>query len=201
MVGSLSLLPIATVTSITFATPLLVAAFSGPLLGEKVSVRRWLVILLGFAGVLVIVRPGGAQFHWALLLPIAVAIINCFRDLATRWLARTETSISVLVWSSNIVAAATACSAFFGWSPLTPAATGWFVLVGVINAGSHFLMIEAFRRAHAATVSPLRYTGLLWAALFGYLYWGDVPDAWLIGGSVLVIASGMLLIRLESRVR
>ena len=198
IVASLSLLPLATVVSITFVAPLMVAALSGPLLGERVDMRRWLVIVLGFIGVLIIVRPGGAAFEWALLLPIAAALTNSLRDLLTRHLSRTETSVSVLFWSSNIVAVTTACSALFGWTPLTAEATGWFLLVGVINAGSHFFMIEAFRRARAATMSPLRYTGLLWAALLGYLIWGDVPEAWLLAGALLVIASGLMLIRLEA---
>jgi drug/metabolite transporter (DMT)-like permease len=199
MVAALSQLPIATVTSITFAAPLLVAAFSGPVLKEKVSARRWGVIVLGFVGVLIIIRPGGARFHWVLLVPVLVAVINCFRDLLTRHLARTETSISVLFWSSNIVALLTACTAFFGWVPVTTAGAGWFALVGILNASSHFFMIEAFRRARAATVSPLRYTGLLWAAALGYLYWQEVPDEWLLLGSLFVITSGILLVRIESR--
>lgn len=198
MVWALSLLPLATVISITFVSPLLLAALSGPLLKENVGAARWFVIALGFTGVLIIVRPGGAAFQWALLLPVVVAFINCARDMLTRYLARTETSIAVLFWSSNIVAVATAGSVFFGWNPLTHEAIGWFFLVGIVNAGSHFFMIEAFRRAQAVTVAPLRYTGLLWAALLGYLFWGDVPDAWLVGGSAFVITSGLMLIRLES---
>jgi drug/metabolite transporter (DMT)-like permease len=201
MVLSLSLLPIATVISINFVSPLVIAALSGPLLGEQVSARRWLVIALGFAGVLVIIRPGGAAFEWALLVPVAVALINSVRDILTRRLARTESTISVLFWSSNVVAALTACSAVFGWKPIETAALGWFMLVGIVNAGSHFLMIEAFRRARAASVAPLRYTGLVWAALFGYLFWGDVPDLALIAGSLLVIVSGLLLIRWEAQNR
>lgn len=198
MVQSLSLLPLATVITLVFASPTFVAAFSAPLLGERVSLNRWFAILLGFAGVVIVVRPGATAFQWALLLPVACAFSNAFRDIVTRRLARTETSIAILFWSTVIVMMAGLTSAPIGWQPLTGAAAAWFVAAGVFNAGAHFLLIEALRLAEASVIAPVRYTALIWATLIGFVVWGDVPDAWVVIGAAVIIASGLYMVRAET---
>src|SRR5687768_1789177 len=103
MILSLSLLPLTLVTTIVFASPIFVAMLSAPLLGERVSVRRWGVILMGFCGVVIALKPGETSFQWVLLLPVMTAAINAVRDIVTRQLARTDSSISILFWSTLIV--------------------------------------------------------------------------------------------------
>lgn len=201
MVLGLSLLPIAIVTAIAFASPIFVAALSVPLLGEHVGWRRWLAVIVGFAGVLVIVQPGGAQFELALLIPIAAALANGLRDLFTRQVARTDSSISILFWSSVIVSMAALFSAPFGWQPLTGDAVFWFLVNGGVSAGAHFLMIEALRLGDAALISPFRYTALLWATLYGFAFWGNFPDLWVLVGAAIVIASNVYMIHRESQRR
>lgn len=198
---SLSLLPIATVTAIAFASPIFVAALSVPMLKEHVGWRRWIAVLAGFAGVLVIVRPTGASFEWAMLVPVAAALANGLRDIFTRHLARTDTSISILFWSTVIVAGAAAFSAPFGWQPLTGDAVLWFLVNGAVAAGAHFLMIEALRLGEAALIAPFRYTALLWATIYGYVLWGDLPGAWVLAGAAIVIASNIYMIQRETRRR
>ena len=101
IVLSLGLLPLAMVITIMFTSPIFVAAFSAPLLGERVGLHRWVAVFGGFAGVLIVVQPGTTAFQWALLLPVAAAFINAFRDVLTRLLSRTETSIAILFWSNH----------------------------------------------------------------------------------------------------
>jgi drug/metabolite transporter (DMT)-like permease len=199
MVSALSLLPLATVITIMFASPAFVAAFSAPMLAERVSLNRWIAILGGFAGVLIVVRPGAVSFQGALLIPVAGALANALRDLVTRRLSRTETSISILFWSSVIVTAAGLTTVPFGWQPVTGTAAAWFVAVGVLNAGAHFLMIEALRLAEASVIAPVRYTSLIWATLIGYAVWGDLPDAWVVAGATVIVASGLYMVRGESK--
>ena len=201
MVLGLSLLPLATVITIMFVSPTFIAALSMPLLAERVSVSRWIAITAGFAGVLIVVRPGGAAFEWALLIPVAGSFVNALRDIMTRRLARTETSVAILFWSTIIVTAASATTAVSGWQPVTIEAAAWFVGVGVLNAGAHFLLIEGYRLAEAALVAPVRYTGLIWAVVLGYLVWGHLPDAWVILGAAVIVASGIYMIKMESRPR
>lgn len=196
---ALSLLPIATVTAIAFSSPIVVLIFSMRFVGESVSWRRWAAVFIGFAGVLVIIRPGGVGFEWALLVPVAAAIVSGLRDLMTRRLARTETSISVLFWASALIIIASLFTIPLGWKPLTFTASLWFVFNGLLNAGAHFLMIEALRLGDAALISPFRYTAILWATLSGFLIWHDLPDALTLFGAALLIVSGIIIARRDPR--
>jgi drug/metabolite transporter (DMT)-like permease len=198
IVLALSLLPLATVIAIMFASPMVTAALSPLLLAERVDARRWLAILLGFAGVLIVIRPGASAFEWALLVPVGAAAANSLRDIMTRRLARTETSISILLWSTLIVMAAGALTAPFGWQPVTAKAAAWFVAAGVFNASAHFLLIEALRLGEAAVITPVRYTSLIWATAIGYVVWRELPDAWVVLGSAVIIAGGLFMIRSEA---
>jgi drug/metabolite transporter (DMT)-like permease len=199
IVLALSLLPLATVITIMFASPIITAAVSLPMLAERVGPQRWIAILAGFAGVLIVIRPGASGFEWALLVPVAAAVANSLRDVMTRLLSRTETSIAILFWSTLIVMAAGALTAPFGWQPVTATAAAWFVLAGVFNAAAHFLLIEALRLGEATVITPVRYTSLLWAAVIGYVVWRELPDAWVLAGSAVIIASGLYIVRAESR--
>lgn len=199
MVTSLSVLPLTTVIAIVFASPIFVALLSAPLLGERVGLQRWIAVLIGFAGVLVIVRPGAAGFAWVLLLPVATALVNGLRDIVTRGLSRTETSISILFYSTLIVMLGGLATAPFGWNAVDAWSAWWFVVAGVCNAGAHFLLIEALRLGEAAVVAPFRYTTLLWATVFGFVVWGEVPSAWLLLGGALIVLGGWYSVRNESR--
>jgi drug/metabolite transporter (DMT)-like permease len=197
IVLALSLLPLATVITIMFASPILTAAMSMPVLAERVGRSRWIAILGGFAGVVIVLRPGAADFEWALLIAVAAAVANSLRDVQTRLLSRTETSIAILFWSTLIVMAAGALTAPFGWQPVTATAAAWFVLAGVFNAAAHFLLIVALRLGEATVITPVRYTSLVWAAVIGYFVWGELPDAWVLAGSAVIIASGIYMVRAE----
>jgi len=195
IVLALKLLPLATVITIMFSSPIFIAFFSAPLLAERVAPARWSAVLAGFAGVLIVIRPGAAAFEWALLVALGAAAANALRDIMTRRLARTETSIAILFWSTLLVMAAGALTAPLGWKPITLDAAAWFVGAGLFGAAGHFLMIEAFRLAEAAVVSPMRYSALLWGTVIGFAAWGEVPDAWVLTGSAVIIASGIAMMR------
>lgn len=201
IIWALSLLPIATVTAIAFSSPIVVLIFSMQFLGEPVSWRRWLAVLIGFAGVLIIIRPGGVDFEWALLVAVAAAFVSGLRDLMTRRLARTETSISVLFCASVMIIVASLFTIPLGWKPLTFSASLWFIFNGLLNAGAHFLMIEALRLGDAALISPFRYTAILWAALSGFLVWHHVPDLPTALGAALLIVSGIIIARQNPKKR
>lgn len=201
MVLAVTLLPLATVIAITMSSPIFVAALSVPLLGERVSRARWLAILGGFVGVLVIVRPGGQAFEWPLLVAVTIALAHGLRDLVTRRLARTETSISMLFWSNVVVALAGLTTISDDWIELSGEGVAWFALAGLLNALAHFVLIEAMRRGEAALVAPFRYTALLWAALIGFVVWGEVPSIWVVLGALVIAASGIAMILVETRTR
>ena len=199
IVWGLSLLPLTTVIAIAFSSPVFVVALSGPLLGEKVGIRRWGAVMVGFIGMLMIVRPGGASFTWLLLIPVFAAMCAASRDMVTRRISRTESSVAILFWSAVVVVVLTLMTSFFGWKPVTPQAAAWLLLNGALAAGAHFFMIEALRLGDASLVSPFRYTGLIWAAFLGYMIWGHLPDSWTWAGAGLLIASGIYIAEREAR--
>ena len=195
IVWALSALPIATVTAIVFSSPVVVLVFSMRMLGERVSWARWIAVIIGFAGVLAIIRPGGVGFEWALLIPVAAAVASGLRDLMTRRLARSDTSISVLFWASALMVAVTLFTIPLGWQPLTLSASIWLIVNGLLNAGAHFLMIEALRLGAAGLVSPFRYTAILWATVAGFLVWQEVPDVMTMIGAAMLVVSGVLIVQ------
>ena len=194
-ITSLSLLPLSFVTIMLFSSPLFVALMSAPVLGERVGMHRWIAIAAGFVGVLLIVRPAGSGFEWVMLLPVCAAFTNGSRDALTRRLSRTDSSISMLLWSGVAVLIAGLFTLPFGWKTVDLEGGAWFLLAGFFNAAAHFTVIEAFRLGNAAVVAPFRYTGLLWAMLVGFMIWREVPDAWMLTGATIVVCAGLYMLR------
>ncbi|MGE0627309.1 MAG: DMT family transporter [Hyphomicrobiaceae bacterium] len=195
IVASLAQLPLAIVTAIAFSSPLWVAVLAGPLLGETVTRTRWISACIGFVGVLIIMRPGGPSFTWALLLPLAGALANVARDMMTRSLARTETSISILFWSMLLSILVMGMTFPFGWTPILAVDWFWLVLAGLVNAIAHFTMIAAFRFADASALSPYRYTSLIWALALGWLIWDHFPDALSLLGAAIIVGAALVAVR------
>jgi drug/metabolite transporter (DMT)-like permease len=199
IVWSLAVLPLATAITMLYLSPIFMVILSVPLLGERISRHRWIAVIGGFAGVLIIMRPGAAAFQWVLLLPLLAAMVNALRDVITRRLARTETSISILFWSNIILMAGGFATLPLGWAPVSTHDAFWFVAAGIFNGTAHFCIIEALRTGEASAMAPIRYTALLWAALLGFLLWGEVPELWLLAGAVVIVGSSLYMIRAERR--
>ena len=199
IVLSLEALPLPDVMAIVLASPLFVAALSMRILGERVSAERWATVAVGFVGVLLIVRPTGT-FAWVALLPVAAALSSALRDMVTRRIGRTETSLAILFYSSlAVVVVGFATAPLFDWRAVSLGAWGLLAVNGALNGGAHFLMIESLRLGEAATVVPFKYSGLVWGLVLGFVVWRHVPDAWMLAGAGLVAASGLYLLRLEYR--
>ena len=157
-----------------------------------------MAVLSGFAGMLIIVRPGAPNFEWFLLLPICAAVFAAFRDIITRKISGSETSIAILFWSTIIVTFASLLALPLGWHRLNWADAGLFFINGILNAGAHFLIIEALRYGEAALISPFRYSALLWSILFGLVIWNHIPDTWVFLGSAVIAVSGIYMINRTS---
>ena len=197
-VTGLSLLPLADAIAISFAGPLFITALAPAMLGEHVGWRRWTAVLIGFVGVLVMIRPTGEAVQWAALLPLAASLTGAFRDILTRGMAARESSVAILFISTTAVCLGGLATAPFGWAPVTVRDIGLFALAGLVLGGAHFLLIETFRFAEAALVAPFKYANIIWAVTFGFIIWGDLPDRWTIGGAAFVICSGLYILHRES---
>ncbi len=200
-VTSLRLMPLADAIAIAFAAPLFVTALARPLLGEHVGWRRWAAVLVGFGGVLVMFRPTGEAVRLVALLPLGVALASALKDIVTRRITATESSVAILFITTLVLAAAGLVTVVGGWRAITLFDFGLFAVGGFLLGGAQYLTIEAFRYAEAAVVAPFEYSAVLWAILYGFLIWGDVPDRWIISGSAIVIASGLYILHRESRGR
>jgi drug/metabolite transporter (DMT)-like permease len=189
---SVQFMPIATANAIGFLTPLLVTALSVPLLGEKVGPRRWAAVLVGFAGVLVVIRPS-ADMDPVMILPVGMAFCFCLYQISTRLLSRTDSSLTTLFWTAVGGLIASSPMLAFGWR--TPDPAGWVLLAGIGALGcvSHLMMIKAYAFAPASVLAPFTYAQLVLAIPVGLLVFGDMPDVWMMVGSVLIVGSGLYI--------
>ena len=200
IVTGLSLLPLAQMVAIVFSSPIFIAVLAPIILRDRVTTGRWLAIGVGFIGVLVILRPDPTTIGISALIAVAASISSAIRDLVTRKISRTESSLSILFCSSLLVIlVALAAAPWLGWIAVPPLGWGLLLINGILNGTSHFLIIEALRLGEASVVSPYRYSALIWGAILGVVIWGDVPDLWIIGGATLIGASGLYLLRDEHR--
>jgi drug/metabolite transporter (DMT)-like permease len=187
--------------AILFSTPFLIAIFAGPMLGEWVGWRRWTAILVGFAGVLLVVRPGVGGIQWAGLLSFGSAVCYAFYNITTRMLSRSDSSETTLFYANLFGCLVMAPVLPFVWTtPPTWLDVVLMLAMGVFGAGGHFLLILAHRRAPASVLSPFIYTQIVWASVFGYLVFGNVPGRWTLVGATIVIASGLYLLNRERKV-
>lgn len=192
-------IPLADAVAIGFVAPLFVVALSVPLLGERVGRRRWTAVLIGLAGMLVIVRPGFAEVHWAYALVIVLAFIFATFVINTRILTRTEAPLAMLFYTTLIGAAGASLALPFVWQ--APTLTQWALMaaMGALGGVSHLLLIHAYRVAAASLLAPFQYAQIVFAGFFGWLVFGDVPDAWVIGGTAILVGSGLYILRREAQ--
>lgn len=193
-VSGLAILPLAVNAGISFAAPLFITLLALPVLGERPGWRQWVATLAGFGGVLLIIQPGTAVFSWAALLPLAAALAYALLMLSARTLAdRGETIWATMLYATGVPLVASAALLPWYWVP--PAPIHWPALVGIGVAGGAAitLITQAFRVAGASIVAPFDYTGLLWAALLGWLFWNEIPTVMAFIGMGIIIVSGIYL--------
>ena len=188
---------LAEANAILFISPLFVVALSIPFLGEKVGPRRWSAVIVGFLGILVILRPGVTQVHWAYLLFLGVAFAFALYTIMTRALSRTETALAMWFYTGLVGCIAASMVVWQAW--VTPTVAQWLMLtaIGVIAGGSHYLVILAVRRAPVSLLAPFQYLQIIWATAYGYLLFGDFPDFWTFVGAAMIIASGLYVVMRE----
>lgn len=188
--------------TIVFLSPLMVALLAGPLLGEWVGWRRMLAILVGFLGILIVVRPGFSEFSpafgWAFLAMFAYALFM----LLTRYMSGMDPPLVTLFYSmfaGTLVGAPLALSVWT--TPPDALAVLLLAILGILGGAGHYLFIHAYSRAPASQVSPFLYVQLLSMVTLGYLVFGDLPDVWTLAGSLVIIGSGVYLLNRERVVR
>jgi drug/metabolite transporter (DMT)-like permease len=193
-------LPLADVMTYWLAGPIYVAALSPWLLGERVGPWRWGAILAGFVGVVIALRPGAQPLDLAVLVSLAGSLMFAIMVVTARQLRATSDG-ALVFWQMAGALAAGAVTAGAGWAPPTPGDAALLALLGVVAMVAHLLIARSLKLVDAATVAPLQYTLLLWAILFGWLFFGDLPEAAVLAGAGLITASGLVIWLRETRAR
>ena len=193
--SALARMPLAEAASIAFMTPIIIAVLAGPVLGEKVEPRTWIALAGGFLGVLLIVRPGGALFTWAALLPLASAFLMALYQMMTSRLAGRDAALTTLFYPA-LIGTALVPLVFPRelMLPREPLHAALFVVIGVLGGLGHFFLIRAHDYAPSSTLSPFMYAQLITALVLGWLVFRQLPDALSFAGMATIAASGLFLI-------
>lgn len=177
--------------AVFIAYPLLIAALSGPVLGEVVGWRRWGAIGVGFIGVLVILQPGVGVFDPVAIIPLISALMFALYGLLTRYAARRDTTATSFFWTGIAGAAAMTAIGLWFWQPMTAPDWGWMGLLCVSGVIGHWLLIKCYEMAEASAVQPFAYFHLIWASIIGLTLFGEVIRANVAIGAGIIVTAGL----------
>lgn len=198
---ALRFIPLADIMIFAFAAPLIVTALSRPVLGEVVGPRRWAAVLVGFAGVMVVLRPGSSAMHPQAIYAVIGAAFYAVLGLTARKLSTTESTMALSLYVFAVPLAIAGALCVPGWQ--APGGLEWFMffVCGAFGGLGTVFINAAYQRAPVAMIVPFEYTALIWAAGAGFVFWGEVPDgyAWL--GAAIITASGLFILYRETRAR
>ena len=197
---AVSALPLADVSTFYLSSPILLTALSALVLRERVEPARWAATLLGFAGVLIALRPGTGTLSWASLIALGGAMLYAVFLTITRSLRATNGRVMVALQLAALLLAGTATLPF-AW--ITPSLAGAAMMggVGLIGMAGYFCINGALQRAPASVIAPFQYLSIIWAVLLGYLAFGDLPDAATLTGAALIVAAGGFILYRERMAR
>lgn len=204
MILGISLVPLSVVAAVLQAMPLAVTLGAALFLGEPVGWRRWSAILVGFTGVLMIVRPGAEGFDPRALLPLFAVFLLTARDLATRRIQVSVTSLQVSGWGfMSVIPGGLLLMALRGDAPVLMQAVDWGLIAATISSGvlAYMALVMATRSGTIAQTTPFRYSRLLFAMLIGVVVFGERPDALTLAGSALVVGAGLYTLMREMRLK
>ena len=189
---AINYVPLADAVAVSFVAPFIVTVFGALILKEPVGVRRWLAVLTGFVGMLVVIRPGLGVFHPAIFLVLLAATLFAIRQLVSRWLSGVDPIITTVAYTAIVAFLIISVFQPFVWQ--TPNSLRAYLLVlGMASAAAagEILIIRALDIAHSVALAPIHYTLIIWGTLFGYWVFGDLPDQWTLLGCGVIVVSGL----------
>jgi len=217
---ALAALPLATVTAVAFAAPLFVTALSALVLREPVDRRSWWAVVVGFVGVLIVLRPGAAAFEPAALLAVLSALCYATSQTITRHLGRTDSGVTIVLTSTMVAIVVGGMSGLIagtgnhgaglhpslaflvrGWLVPPWGVLGRMVLCGLTSAVGIYCLTQAYRVAPGSTIAPFEYIMIGWAVLWGYVFWGDIPGPTTVIGVITTIGAGVYVLQHQARVQ
>jgi drug/metabolite transporter (DMT)-like permease len=196
----LSLLPIAVASTLGFSSPIFLALLAAFVLKEKVGLDRWLIILIGFGGVLLITNPFAAGASWAVIFPIVCAFFVALRDIAIRYVPNDLPSTQVAFTNAWVVMIGGGLySIYQGWGEADLQWYLWFIALGIALYSGYLCLIIGSRLGELSFIGPFKYVSILLALLYGYLIWEETPTLTMLAGAVIIVISGIILLSSEKR--
>lgn len=190
-----------TATTIMFLSPIMITMLAIPVLGEKVGLRRWIGVFIGFFGAMVIVRPGVIEFDFAIVLLLAATVSHALYQLFTRKVRVYDDPITSLLYTGLLGTVVMSTVVPMKWQ--TPTLEHWpyFILLGLTGCVGHFCLITALRVAPASVVSPFAYSTLIWASGYSYFVFNEMPHHQVYIGGSIIIASGLYILHRETKLK
>ena len=192
-------LQLAQSVAILFSAPLMVCMISPFALGERVGWRRWAAVIVGFAGVLLVIRPGTETFHPAMFLSLAAAFTLASYQVLTRKVGARDNPYASMIWATLTGLALSVSLLPVAAEVPSPEWWPWLAFLGLAGTAGHLMLTEAHRRADASFLAPFAYTQMIWMVLIGWWWFGDVPDALTIIGALIVAAASLFVFQREYR--
>ena len=184
--------PLADAVAATFVAPFFLTILGALLLGEKVGVRRWTAVVVGFIGALVIIRPGMGVIHPAVMLVVLAAACYAARQVVGRLLADTDPTITTIAYTALTASLIISIPLPFIWQTPESGAQWLLLLIMAVLAGTgEVMVIKSLEAAEAAAVAPMHYTLIIWATIYGYLIFGQLPDHWTWIGTAIIVGAGI----------
>lgn len=194
--------PLADAVAASFVAPFFLTIFGATILKESVGFRRWSAVVVGFIGALVVIRPGMGVIHPAVMLVVVAAVLFAARQVIGRFLSTTDKTITTIAYTAIVSSFVISIPLPFVWqTPEQPIQWLFFLGLALSGALGEILIIKALEVAEAAVVAPIHYTILIWATVYGYLVFGDLPDRWTFIGTAIIVLAGLYTIRRGSSVK
>ena len=201
MVLGFTLLGLVEAHAVFACYPLLVAALSGPVLGEHVGWRRWSAIAIGFVGVLIILQPGFGVFRVESVVPLLAALMFALYGLLTRYAARKDSAATSFFWTGTVAAVAMTIVGIWFWEPMTGPDWGWMSMLCLTGVLGHWTLIKCYEVAEASSVQPFAYLQLVFASTIGILIFGETIRANVAVGVAIIVAAGLFTLWRERQAR
>jgi drug/metabolite transporter (DMT)-like permease len=199
---SLSIVPIAEATALSFMAVIFASLGAVFFLGENMRIRRWSAVIASFTGAMLILRPGFHEVSGGALLVLGSSVCWGLAVVTVKQLSRTESVVSIVAWMAILLTSVSIVPALWVWQWPTWSQLAWLALVGGLATAGHLAMTQALKIADTTSILPLDFTRLVWAAALGYLVFGEVPDRWTwLGGGIIVSSATYLMFREASLAR
>ncbi len=189
--------------AIFFAAPLLITILSGPILGEKAGPYRLAAAAVGFVGVLIVLQPGmnSQLISYGSIMALVCVVTYSFMALLLRRMGHHDSTVAIAFWFISLIGVGAGLFAILDWKPMQWHHWPWLVLLGLTGTFGQLMLTGAFKRASVAVIAPLDYTHMIWAVIYGYIFWGHLPgmNTWI--GTAVIVGSGLYIIFREHRIK